>query len=132
MKQNKKTEYSILGALFLFGVLYNAFVEWLEDRHLHEGYVSYLVVFGSAVTITASIPIIGTQAAIKIFKCFCASGMPMVLGSCHRHQMNEDKKNVAFGKLFAEFGRLLGGMDGNTTKNRANKMESGDHKSQIS
>lgn len=81
----------IFVALFLFGVGYNFFVAWLERRGYHEGYVAYLVVAGTLITILATYSLIGRDAMLLVLACFVASGTPMIVGSCYRHVKEREK-----------------------------------------
>jgi hypothetical protein len=71
----------ILVALFWFGVAYNAWVGDLRERK--EGYTALLVVVGVIVTLLGA-ALINWQAALIVFACFAASGLPMVLGDIQR------------------------------------------------
>jgi hypothetical protein len=78
---------SILAVFFglvLFGVGYNAFVEWAERRGYTEGFVSLLVACGVFVTL-GGIAIISWQAALLALIGFIASGTPMIVGSIWRY-----------------------------------------------
>lgn len=77
--------FSVLMGLFLFGVVYDQVVSWLERTNRQRGFVSLLVVAGVAVTVGASIPLIGLQHAEMLLALFAASGLPMVSGSIWRH-----------------------------------------------
>jgi hypothetical protein len=77
--------------LMMFGIGFNAFVEWLERRPLgHHGYTAFLVVIGVAVTVLASWPIIGFKAVLTLIVAFLASGIPMVVGSIARYMRERD------------------------------------------
>jgi len=75
----------ILSTLFLFGILYNALVSWLEDHHYDRGYTAILVIGGSAVTIAGAGRLAGWKAALWTLAAFATSGTPMTLGSIARH-----------------------------------------------
>ena len=97
-------QITVLAALFIFGIVYNATVKWLEDKDYHDGYVAYLVVFGTAVTIIGYGLLAGADAALKAFYCFAASGLPMVVGSCWRHikeaeRIKRDARQFAGGEI---------------------------------
>ena len=85
-------DYIVFATLFLFGVGYNYAIAWLERQGYHEGYVSYLVVFGTLVTIFGAYPLIGRDATLLVLACFVASGLPMIIGSCHRHAKERREK----------------------------------------
>lgn len=75
---------AVFGMLFLFGILYNQLVAWLERKGYHEGYVAFLVAGGVLVTL-AGVSLISWQASLLVLGAFCASGLPMILGSVYRH-----------------------------------------------
>jgi len=75
----------ILSTLFLFGILYNALVTWLEDHHYDRGYTAILVIGGSAVTIAGAGHLAGWRATLWTLACFAVSGTPMTIGSIWRH-----------------------------------------------
>lgn len=74
----------VYGGLALFGVAYNKGVEWLDERQVSHPYTSLLVVVGTGVTVTATIPLIGRRAAAAVLGGFVAAGLPMVAGSIER------------------------------------------------
>ena len=76
---------AVLVGLLLFGVFYNAFVEYLERSGRDRGYTAFLVVGGTLVTVAGSAVVIGVTAAGFVLLCFAASGLPMVIGSGWRH-----------------------------------------------
>jgi hypothetical protein len=65
-------------SLFLFGVLYAAFVRHLARQSV-EGQTAYLVVVGVGVTLLGATAVIGIETALLLFACFAASGLPMVV-----------------------------------------------------
>lgn len=75
---------AVYGLLFLFGFLYNRFVEWLEKNNYDEGYTAFLVVGGVAVTLMG-LALLDWQAALVALGAFAVSGFWMVVGSCQRH-----------------------------------------------
>lgn len=66
--------------LLLFGLGYNVFIAWLQERGYLEGYVSIAVVIGCVVTLIG-VAFISWQSAIICLVAFVASGTPMVFGS---------------------------------------------------
>jgi len=84
MSQNHKSVV-IFSGLFVFGVVYNALVGWLERRRYERGYVSFLVVVGTAATLAGAEKFVGRKAALQVAGCFVASGLPMIVGSVWRH-----------------------------------------------
>ena len=84
----------VLAALFGFGLGYNSLVAWLERTKRHEGYMSIMVIIGTAVTIAASAILNGTQATLYTLACFAASGAPMALGSMWRHAQRRTRRQT--------------------------------------
>ena len=74
----------IYGGLAAFGVAYNKAVEWIDHRQVGHPYTSFLVAAGTAVTIAATIPLIGRRCAAVVFGSFIAAGFPMIAGSIQR------------------------------------------------
>lgn len=75
----------VLAALFVFGVLYNAFVEWLERDDRDRGFTSLLVVGGVIVTLGGAAMLVGWELILVLALCFTASGTPMIIGSLARY-----------------------------------------------
>lgn len=76
---------AVFGSLFIFGLIYNAFISWANRRGYIEGYTWLTVVIGTAVTLFGAAFIFGLQAALILFALFAASGLPMALGDIARH-----------------------------------------------
>lgn len=76
--------WALIGVLFAFGFLYNAFTAWLERESYDEGYTSILVVGGVGVTLLVYGIIIDFHEALRMFLAFAASGFWMVVGSTWR------------------------------------------------
>jgi len=76
--------WGVFFALLLFGVGYNAFVDWAERHGYTEGYVSLLVVLGVTVTLLGA-AVLDFKAALLVGLLFIASGLPMVVGSVIRY-----------------------------------------------
>lgn len=113
MSKNCKTnqihrDMIILTILFLFGVGYNEFVEWLEENGYDRGYTSLLVVFGTMVTVGMAGFLIGWQNAIRLLMAFGASGLPMIIGSIERY-VRERSEDELWGRQIAQ--EVLHGKD---------------------
>ena len=75
----------VMLSLGLFGIIYNAFTDWIE-RHGHDrGITSLLVVVGVIVTLAGALTLIGLDSVIILAFCFVASGTPMIVGSLARY-----------------------------------------------
>ena len=74
----------MIGILFVFGFLYNAFTAWLERESYDEGYTAILVVAGTGVTLLVYGLMIDFHGAMRMFLAFAASGFWMVVGSTWR------------------------------------------------
>lgn len=78
---------SVLLGLFLFGLVYNAFVAWIERHKAGEAITSLLVAFGALITI-GGIHLLelvwDLPAAVLALLAFAASGTPMIIGSLWR------------------------------------------------
>lgn len=95
----------VVAGLFLFGLIYNAFVAWLEKMGHDRGYTAFLVVGGTLVTLAGLAVITGVETVISAIVCFVASGLPMILGSVWRHvreRASEEKKIMALAHEFVE------------------------------
>lgn len=84
----------VYGGLAVFGVFYNAAVEWLDNNRVGHPYTAFLVAAGTAVTVTATIPLIGRHRAAAVFGSFIAAGIPMIAGSVQRWIERELKGQV--------------------------------------
>lgn len=93
----------VLGGLVVFGVLYNWLVAAAEETE--TGYTAFLVVGGVVVTVAATTPLIGWQAAMVVGLAFVASGLPMVIGSMARYVRRTQAEHQA---LRAEARRAMG------------------------
>ncbi|HFC08425.1 MAG TPA: hypothetical protein ENJ54_01020 [Chloroflexi bacterium] len=71
-------------ALLLFGVGFNAFVDWAERHGYTEGYTSLLVVLGVGATL-GGLAVLDFRGALLALLLFIASGLPMVAGSVVRY-----------------------------------------------
>jgi UDP-N-acetylmuramyl pentapeptide phosphotransferase/UDP-N-acetylglucosamine-1-phosphate transferase len=95
----------VLIGLFLFGILYNQLVVWMERQHRDHGYTSILVVGGVAVTL-AGMGIIDLWVDVNAFllglAAFAASGCAMVIGSIFRHLEQQGRADQAAAKLALE------------------------------
>lgn len=93
----------VLGGLVAFGVLYNWLVAKAEQTE--TGYTAFLVVGGVLVTVVATVPLIGWQAAMVVGLAFVASGLPMVIGSMARYVRRTQTEHET---LRAEARRAMG------------------------
>lgn len=93
----------VLVGLVAFGVLYNLLVAKAEQTE--TGYTAFLVVGGVVVTVAATAPLIGWQAAMMVGLAFVASGLPMVIGSMARYVKRTQAEHQA---LRAEARRAMG------------------------
>lgn len=79
----------VIGALFGFGVWYDRQVTRWEESGYHDGYLSFIVALGVAVTIggIAILDLVLTtwNAGFTALLAFAASGLPMIAGSVKRH-----------------------------------------------
>jgi len=83
--------FGVVCGLLLFGTAYNAFVAWIEDRGYDEGFTAILVVGGVGVTLIG-VAFVDWQAALTSFVAFCASGLPMVVGSLLRYAKRRERR----------------------------------------
>jgi len=85
-------EAGALGALVVFGLLYDRYVTAIERRpEGHRGYTAFLVVAGVAITVALMIPVIGVDAFNHIVVAFLCSGLPMIIGSVQRYMDARDR-----------------------------------------
>ncbi|PKN85610.1 MAG: hypothetical protein CVU46_10595 [Chloroflexi bacterium HGW-Chloroflexi-8] len=75
---------AVLLGLFLFGVLYNLWVEYLINRKYVEGYMSLVVAGGVGLTLIG-LAILSWQLTVMAILGFTASGIPMIIGSFVRY-----------------------------------------------
>ena len=107
MSQNSQRRLAVpLTALFIFGLIYNALVAWLERTHRDQGYKSTLVIAGTLVTILLVAPLIGPRNTARTIAAFAASGTPMTIGSIWRHTRRRRNAQQRAYRL------LLGGPNG--------------------
>lgn len=76
--------------LLLFGIAFNWFIGIAEQRGWTEGYLSFFVAGGSAVTI-GGIWLLNHQAGAMALTCFVLSGLPMMIGSMARHMQKRER-----------------------------------------
>jgi hypothetical protein len=76
----------VLGALLIFGVIYNAVVAWLQRKGLGS-FTALQVVLGTLVTL-AGLAAWMPEAFLPALACFAASGLFMFLGSLYRWLKN--------------------------------------------
>lgn len=67
-----------LAALFIFGINYALFVNWMAHQKV-SGQTAYIVVVGVAVALMASAPTFGPHVIAIMFSYFAACGTPMVI-----------------------------------------------------
>ena len=77
--------------LFLFGVVYNLMVDWIERKGYMKGYTSLFVVLGVGVTVAAT-AVISPAFALVTAGAFVASGAPMIAGSMWRHMRERESE----------------------------------------
>jgi len=95
----------VIAGLFLFGLIYNAFVAWLERQGHDRGYTAFLVVGGTLITLVGLWVVTDLETVILTLICFAASGLPMILGSVGRHvreRASEERKIVALAHRFVD------------------------------
>lgn len=91
---------AVCAGLALFGVWYDHAVGRMERRREDRGYTAFLVVFGTLVTMTGYMLVLASSALIvTLFACFAASGLPMVVGSVRRHQVERAREEAAVREL---------------------------------
>lgn len=81
---NQERLWIVYGALFIFGLLYNLFVGWLEHHNYDEGYTAILVIAGVGITLVAY-AFYDLMGAMRMFFAFAFSGFWMVIGSTWRY-----------------------------------------------
>lgn len=81
---------AVFWALVAFGILYNAFVAWLERKGYAEGFMSLIVATGVLVTLVG-VSIISIEAALMALGGFVATGTPMIIGSIVRYLIARDR-----------------------------------------
>ena len=87
-------------ALIGFGVWYDRAVGRMERRREDRGYTAFLVVFGVAVTVVGFFVIVSlSELAVVLFGCFCASGLPMIVGSMRRHCIEREREEEAMREI---------------------------------
>lgn len=89
--------YAIIG-LFVFSLVYNFLVDWLEKQGWERGITSLLVAAGSAVTLLPIIWLAGWPLFFDIIGLFAASGTVMIVGSLHRYFRERDEEFSRFKK----------------------------------
>ena len=77
---------AVLAGLFGAAIGYNAYVDSLNGNH--KGATAWLVVWGVVITLAGAALLIGIVQALIVAACFCASGLPMILGERRRHERN--------------------------------------------
>lgn len=75
--------------LLLFGIGYTVFMGYAERRKWTEGYLSYFVAFGAAVTL-GGLAILNLIAANEALTCFILSGLPMMVGDTVRYMARRE------------------------------------------
>jgi hypothetical protein len=75
----------VLSLLLAFGISYNEFVAKLEEEGREHGFLAFLVIFGTAITLAGAWTLIGKDNTLKVLACFVASGTPMTIGSISRY-----------------------------------------------
>jgi len=76
-------------SLFIFGIFYNALVNWVETKGYDEGYMSLIVALGVGITL-AGVAILSIQAALLSLAAFICTGSPMIAGSISRYMQRRE------------------------------------------
>jgi uncharacterized membrane protein YbhN (UPF0104 family) len=69
----------VLLLLLLAGIAYAWLVRRLRRRHPRHGYTAFLVVGGNLIVVGGYALLVGVQAALLLFCCMAAAGVPMVV-----------------------------------------------------
>lgn len=79
------TEVLVFAMLFVFGLLYNFLVEYVQEQ-LPEGHgvTAWLVVGGVMVTLIGLYMLTDLRTFLLAVLCFACSGIPMIAGSMGR------------------------------------------------
>lgn len=76
---------AVLASLFIFGLIYNAVINWLHRTGYIEGYTAFTVVIGVGAIIIGAAFTLGLQAGLILLALSAAAGTPMVFGDIARH-----------------------------------------------
>lgn len=87
----------LIGVLIAESVFAFAYNRWVANHQAKNGgiYTAFYVAGGVLVTVMLMAPVIGWQAAGLVLLGFAGSGLPMILGSMHRHTNRIDSTNQA-------------------------------------
>jgi hypothetical protein len=66
-------------------LLFNRFTAVSERRGWIDGYTSFYVAFGVAMTILIAQPLLGWEVVVILVKVFVVAGAPMMIGHTARH-----------------------------------------------
>lgn len=111
--------WGTFGAIVLacaFGLLYNQFVNWCEQRGYSDGYTGLLVVLGVLVTLALAVPFVGLAVVLVVFTLFCCTGAPMVAGDVWRAIKRRELAGELIKKIYSEGSNG----DSKNTSNRPN------------
>lgn len=75
--------------LLAFGVGYNWLTTWAEKTGFIRPYTAFFVVGGVVVILTALLPFVGFIETAMIVGGFICAGTPMIVGSMHRHHLQQ-------------------------------------------
>lgn len=79
---------SILAAylgLFVFGILFNSLVRFMENRRYLDGFTWLAVVLGVAGTLIISLVFVPSKYVCLLLGAFSFSGLPMAFGAIARY-----------------------------------------------
>lgn len=79
----------VIGALFVFGIVYAWFTEYSTRRGWLDGYTAFYVVAGVLITQLARLALpysdLVAENLLIILSCYAASGLPMIAADVARH-----------------------------------------------
>lgn len=97
--------WGTFGAIILalaFGVLYDQFVNWCEQKGYNDGYTGLLVVLGVLVTLALAVPFVGLVNVLVVLALFCGTGLPMVFGDVWRAIKRRELAGELIKKIYSE------------------------------
>ena len=86
---------SVLFGLAAFGYGYNRWVALVTAAGQDQGYLSFIVALGVAVTVFGfALAVWSWQVGLLLLICFIASGTPMILGSVGRYVQSRAREEA--------------------------------------